>query len=75
MAVWSHSIANDVKPELLQDMPDLEKSASIGTNGTTTHTDSITTATEQSDESNAEAATEQKIETKQRTSNGELWTK
>ena len=80
LAVWTHSIAADMKPELLQDMPDVEKLKNNvigGTNGTThTHpADSITTTTEQSDESNAEAeaeveaATEQK-ETKQRTANG-----
>ena len=74
--MWTHSIAADMKPELLQDMPDVEKLKNNvigGTNGTThTHpADSITTTTEQSDESNAEAeaATEQK-ETKQRTANG-----
>ncbi|KAL7012823.1 hypothetical protein ACKWTF_015066 [Chironomus riparius] len=78
LAVWTHSIAADMKPELLQDMPDVEKLKNNvigGTNGTThTHpADSITATTEQSDESNAEpepeAATEQK-ETKQRTANG-----
>ncbi|KAG5666910.1 hypothetical protein PVAND_014917 [Polypedilum vanderplanki] len=74
LAVWTHSIATDVKPELLADMPDLDKlqhSVIGGTNGTTnTHpADSIIATTEQSDESNAEAATEQK-ETKQRTANG-----
>lgn len=62
-------MASDIKPELLQDMPDLDKHEVIGTNGTNnTHTitESITSAnnTEQSDESNLEttpppAATEQ----------------
>lgn len=53
-------------PELLQDMPDLEKHEVVGSNGTThshTITESITSANpEQSDESNLEttpAATEQ----------------
>lgn len=72
--MWTHSVASDIKPELLQDMPDLDKlqhEVIGGTNGTTnTHpADSITTNTEQSDESNAEAATEEQ-KTKQRTANG-----
>lgn len=77
LAVWTHSVASDLKPELLQDMPDLDKlkNAVIGGTNGTTHphpADSITTtaATEQSDESNAEAATEEQKETKQRTANG-----
>lgn len=74
--MWTHSVASDVKPELLQDMPDLDKLLIGGTNGTSnTHpANSITTTTtasEQSDESNAEAATETKENNKQRTANGE----
>jgi hypothetical protein len=56
LAVWTHSVACDIKPELLQDMPELAKHE-VGTNGTNTHTtiESITSAnTEQSDESNLE---------------------
>lgn len=56
--MWTHSVANDIKPELLQDMPEHDV---VGTNGTATHTtiDSITSATaEQSDESNLDAAPE-----------------
>jgi hypothetical protein len=74
LAVWTHSVACDVKPELLQDMPDLDQlqhGVIGGTNGTSnTHpADSITTTTEQSDDSNADAVIEQ-TETKQRTANG-----
>lgn len=69
LAVWTHSVANDFKPELLKDMPDLDKHTIGGTNGTTnTHNNpasenSITTTTssvvEPSDESNpAESAGE-----------------
>lgn len=70
LAVWTHSVANDVKPELLKDMPDLDKLQHAvigGTNGTTTHNptsdNSITTTetttivesnTEPSDESAGE---------------------
>lgn len=52
--MWTHSVASDIKPELLQDLPELAKHEAIGTNGSSnTHTtiDSITNA-EQSDESN-----------------------
>lgn len=65
LAVWTHSVASDIKPELLTDMPDRDNREVVGTNGSTTHTitESITSATpEQSDESNLEtapAATEQ----------------
>lgn len=59
-------MACDIKPELLEDMPDLGKHDAVATNGTTiTHTctENITNAdAEQSDESNLEktpAATEQ----------------
>ncbi|CRL08135.1 CLUMA_CG020851, isoform A [Clunio marinus] len=39
LAVWTHSVACDIKPELLKDMPDLDKHASVGTNGANnTHT-------------------------------------
>lgn len=61
LAVWTHSVASDMTPELLQDMPENDI---VGTNGTATHStiESITSANaEQSDESNLEAtpATEQ----------------
>lgn len=61
LAVWTHSVASDIKPELLQDMPENDI---VGTNGTATHStiETITAANaEQSDESNLEAtpATEQ----------------
>lgn len=60
LAVWTHSVASDIKPELLQDMPEHDV---IGTNGTSnTHTtiDSITSnanIVEPSDESNLEQPT------------------
>lgn len=57
--MWTHSVASDIKPELLQDMP--EQHDVMGTNGTNTHTtiDSITSNAnvEQSDESNLEQPT------------------
>lgn len=57
--MWTHSVASDIKPELLQDMPEHD---GLGMNGTTnTHTtiDSITSNAnvEQSDESNLEQPT------------------
>jgi len=59
LAVWTHSVASDIKPELLQDMPERD---GLGMNGNTnTHTtiDSITSNAnvEQSDESNLEQPT------------------
>lgn len=57
LAVWTHSVANDIKPELLQDMPEHDTVGTNGTNKTHTTIESITGPnTEQSDESNLDAA-------------------
>lgn len=73
-------MANDVKPELLKDMPDLEKLQHVvirGTNGTTdSHpADSITTNSDESNPAENLADNhkndEQKETTKQKPANGE----
>lgn len=79
LAVWTHSVACDMKPELLVDMPESIKSTTVGTNGSTnTHTitESIT-AEEKSNESTAEttpAAIEQTeaVEVVKKPANGEF---
>lgn len=56
--MWTHSVASELKPELLQDMPDLDhlQHAKItGTNGTSAATTPDDITTEQSDDSNPEA--------------------
>lgn len=82
LAVWTHSVANDIKPELLKDMPDLEKLQHVvigGTNGTTdSHpADSITNNSDESNSAPENLADnhkndEQKETTKQKPANGTL---
>lgn len=84
LTVWTHSVANDIKPELLKDMPDLDvlEHKVIGTNGTNTHpaADSITTDTntEPSDESNPAEPTDnnhktvEQKEIAKKTANGKI---
>lgn len=56
LAVWTHSVANDIKPELLQDMPEHDTVGTNGTNKTHTTIESITGPNnEQNDESNLDA--------------------